>query len=52
MVAERIRANANPDILVWARQTTGYSLEEAAHKIGVSIERLQAWESGGMKNQH
>jgi Zn-dependent peptidase ImmA (M78 family)/DNA-binding XRE family transcriptional regulator len=49
VVAERIRANANPDILVWARQTTGYSLEEAAHKIGVSIERLQAWESGDEK---
>ncbi|MDO9533841.1 MAG: XRE family transcriptional regulator [Bacillota bacterium] len=46
---ERIRANVNPDILVWARQTAGYSLEEAAYKIGMSIERLQAWESGNEK---
>ncbi|WP_028307579.1 XRE family transcriptional regulator [Desulfitibacter alkalitolerans] len=48
-MAKRIRANVNPGILVWARQTAGYSLEEAAHKIGTSIERLQAWESGDAK---
>ncbi len=43
------KANINPDILVWARQTAGYNLEEAAHKIGVNPEKLQAWEEGASK---
>lgn len=43
-----IVANINPEILVWARQTAGYSLEEAARKIGKEfpVERLSAWEAG------
>ncbi|RQD73636.1 MAG: ImmA/IrrE family metallo-endopeptidase [Candidatus Syntrophonatronum acetioxidans] len=49
VVGEYIRANVNPDILVWARQTAGYSLDEAAQKIRTSIERIQAWESGNEK---
>lgn len=40
------KANINPDIMVWARQTAGYSLEEAAHKIGVTPEKLHKWEAG------
>jgi len=43
---QRVRANINAHVLVWARQTAGYVLEEAARKIGISPEKLQAWEAG------
>lgn len=48
-MAERFKANINPDVLVWARQTAGYSIEEAARKIGTSSAILEAWESGDKK---
>lgn len=38
----------NPEILKWARETSGLSLEEAAHCLGMSrVEHLIALESGG-----
>ena len=46
-------ANINPKILPWARETAGLSLEEAAHKIGLTAtekksaaEKLYALEQG------
>lgn len=43
----------NPEILIWARETAGLSLEEAAHKVGIKdargqtgAERLAAIEAG------
>ncbi|MFN8682747.1 ImmA/IrrE family metallo-endopeptidase [Paracoccus sp. P2] len=43
----------NPAVLVWARETAGLSIEEAAHKIGLTTgargtaaEKLEAMESG------
>jgi Zn-dependent peptidase ImmA (M78 family)/transcriptional regulator with XRE-family HTH domain len=46
-------ATVNPDILVWARETAGLELEEAARKIGLNAargvsgaERLAALEAG------
>ena len=43
----------NPAVLVWARKTAGLSIEEAAHKIGLTsgtrgtaAEKLEAIESG------
>lgn len=39
-------ANINPEILVWARKTVKLSVDLAAHKIGVTPERLYAWEAG------
>lgn len=43
----------NPEILVWARETAGYQLSEAAHKLGLAEgkaatgeEKLAAYESG------
>ncbi|MET0012050.1 MAG: ImmA/IrrE family metallo-endopeptidase [Sedimenticola sp.] len=41
-----IRAKVNPDLLVWARKSAGYTLAQAAHKLGVSEERLSQWEAG------
>lgn len=45
-MAQIIRAEINADVLCWARQSAGYDLEKAAKKIGVAIERLQAFEAG------
>lgn len=47
--------NVNPDILVWARETAGLSLEEAVEKLGINaargvepFERLEQMETGEM----
>lgn len=36
----------NPELLLWARDTSGLTIEEAASRIKVSAARLQEWESG------
>ncbi len=42
-----IRAAVKPEILVWARESSGLSLEEAAKKLGnVKPDRLARWEQG------
>lgn len=45
-MSEKVKANINPHVLVWARQTAGYNLEEAARKISISPVKLQTWEAG------
>ncbi len=39
-------AYVNHEMLVWARESANYDLEEIAHKIGVSVKRLESWEEG------
>jgi len=46
MASPTPRALINPALLIWARETSGISLEDAARKIGVTVERLQDWEAG------
>lgn len=41
-----LRALVKPEILAWARSTSGYGVEEAARKISAKPERLMAWERG------
>ncbi len=41
-----LRAAVEPELLIWARETRGLSIEQAAKSIGVSEERLTAWELG------
>lgn len=41
-----IRTSNNPALLVWAREEVGYTLDQAAQAIGVSVENLKAAESG------
>lgn len=36
----------NPAVLTWARESMGYSVEEAARKVNVDAARLLAWETG------
>ena len=46
-MARSIPALVNPPLLVWAREEAGYATPEAAAgKVGVSAEKLKAWESG------
>ena len=41
-----IRTSNNPDMLIWAREEIGYSAEQAAEAIGISVESLINAESG------
>lgn len=40
------KAEISPAVLVWARQTAGYSPSEAAKKLRVSVDTLERWETG------
>jgi Zn-dependent peptidase ImmA (M78 family)/DNA-binding XRE family transcriptional regulator len=36
----------SPSVLAWARTTSGYSVEDAADKLGVTPEVVRGWEAG------
>lgn len=38
-----------PDLLIWARETAGYSIEEVATRLHVPVERVASWEEGEVK---
>ena len=40
------RANINPNLLTWARQTIGLDIDISAKKMAVKKEVLEQWESG------
>ncbi|GAG67915.1 unnamed protein product, partial [marine sediment metagenome] len=39
-------AHINHEMLIWARKTVKLSVEFAAKKIGVKMEKLESWEKG------
>lgn len=43
------KAKVNIAILTWARERSGYSLPEFAHKLGVTDEKLAQWEAGELQ---
>lgn len=45
-MSKSVAAKIHPQLLVWARETAGFSIEEASKKIHVSIEKLADCESG------
>lgn len=45
-MSKSVTAKIQPSLLVWARETAGYTIEAAAKKIHVSEEKLAACESG------
>ena len=45
-VAKRIPAMIKPDLLVWARESAGYSVQEVADKLKKDPEIIVAWETG------
>ena len=40
-----IKVRVNPRLLAWARMSAGFSIPEAAGKIGVKDGKIKAWES-------
>lgn len=44
-----IPAEVTPALLVWAREQSGYAPEIVAQRLGVKLERLEAWERGDRK---
>ena len=48
-MAKSIPALVTPEILLWARNLDRISLDEAAAKMKVDINRLKAWENGTEK---
>ncbi len=47
---QSIKANITPSVIMWARETAGFSsVEEVADKIGRSSEEISKWESGELK---
>jgi Zn-dependent peptidase ImmA (M78 family)/DNA-binding XRE family transcriptional regulator len=45
-MATRIPAFVEPPLLVWARKRAALSQEEVAAKVGIEVEKLDAWEAG------
>lgn len=43
---DEIEAIINHDILIWARENKGFSIEYSARHIGISPETLIQWEKG------
>lgn len=48
-MARTVEALVEPKVLVWARESAGYSVADAAHKATVKEENLAAWERGSAK---
>ncbi|MFP4559664.1 MAG: multiprotein-bridging factor 1 family protein, partial [Archaeoglobaceae archaeon] len=46
MGRESIRTSINPEVLKWARETAGWTIEEVSQKLGVKPETYQKIESG------
>jgi Zn-dependent peptidase ImmA (M78 family)/transcriptional regulator with XRE-family HTH domain len=45
-MAERIEALVKPELLIWARETAGLGVDDAARKAGVKAPKLTQWEGG------
>jgi Zn-dependent peptidase ImmA (M78 family)/DNA-binding XRE family transcriptional regulator len=43
---KRVEAAVRAELLIWARESAGYSVEAAAHKAQVKPEQLARWEAG------
>ncbi|MTJ81122.1 MAG: ImmA/IrrE family metallo-endopeptidase [Telmatospirillum sp.] len=45
-MAARVMARIKPEVLVWARTSSGFGREQAAMHLGIDDARLAAWEAG------
>src|SRR5947209_6767397 len=43
-MAARVKSTINPALLIWARETAGFTPAAAAEKLKIDEERLAAWE--------
>lgn len=48
-MAEQIEALVKPELLIWARESAGLSLEDSARKSQVKPFRLKEWEEGASR---
>ena len=48
-MAEQIEALVKPELLVWARESAGFSREDSARKSQVKPLRLKEWEEGASR---
>jgi Zn-dependent peptidase ImmA (M78 family)/DNA-binding XRE family transcriptional regulator len=48
-MAQRIEAEINPQLLVWARKNIGMSTSDVAKKLKTSEQKVSDWESGTIK---
>ncbi len=47
--SKHIRADVEPRVLEWARETRGFTAEEAARRLRVKADVLESWERGDTK---
>lgn len=45
-MAKRIEALIRPELLAWARKTTGFEIAQVAKKLQIPLERMEKWERG------
>lgn len=45
-MTSRVEAIVKPELLVWGRESIGFSQEEVARKLSVKVERILEWEKG------
>lgn len=45
-MAKRVFASVKPELLVWARQSAGYSIDAAATTLKLAPDTINAWETG------
>src|ERR1700692_3551535 len=43
-MAARVKAIINPALVIWARETAGFTAAEAAKRLDIDEARLAAWE--------
>jgi hypothetical protein len=46
MAESTLRVKINPDLLIWARLTAGYTVNDIAHSVGVDIAHVVKWGAG------
>lgn len=46
ITSSRLFAVVKSEMLIWARQYAYLQIEEAAKRIGITVEKLQSWEAG------
>jgi Zn-dependent peptidase ImmA (M78 family)/transcriptional regulator with XRE-family HTH domain len=44
-MTKKTKATVKGSVLAWARASAGYNAPEAAHKLGVEVDQLEAWEA-------
>jgi Zn-dependent peptidase ImmA (M78 family)/transcriptional regulator with XRE-family HTH domain len=49
-MAARVKAIINPALISWARDSAGFTLAEAAKKLGIEEKRLAAWEDPAVED--